>query len=85
MRKKLPKSQKRDQIIGIKVTEETKTQLKFIANRECTSMSTTIDKILQEYIDTYIWGFMTNPPGLWITIIFFIAIIIFILKWIFRR
>lgn len=53
MRKKLPKSQKRDQIIGIKVTEETKTQLKFIADRECTSMSTTINKMLQEYIDTY--------------------------------
>ena len=53
MRKKLPEGAKRDQIIGIKVTETTKKQLQFIANRECTPMSTTIDRILQEYIDRY--------------------------------
>ena len=53
MRKKLPEGQKRDQIIGIKVTEATKKQLQFIAKREATPMSTTIDNILQEYIERY--------------------------------
>lgn len=53
MRRKLPKGQKRDKIIGVKVTELTKKQLEYIANREATTVSTTIDKILQEYINNY--------------------------------
>ena len=53
MRRKLPEGQKRDQVIGIKVTKTTKNQLNFIADRECTPLSTTIDNILQEYIDRY--------------------------------
>lgn len=53
MRRKLPEGQKRDKIIGIKVTETTKKQLEYIAKRECTTISTTIYNILQEHIDRY--------------------------------
>lgn len=53
MRKKLPQGQKREKIIGVKVTEATKKQLEYIAKRECTTVSTTIDNILQEYINNY--------------------------------
>lgn len=53
MRKKLPNGMKRDKIIGIKVTEATKKQLEYIAKRECTTLSTTIDNILQKHIDNY--------------------------------
>lgn len=53
MRRKLPANQKRDKIIGIKVTEITKKQLEYIANREATTVSTTIDNILQDYISNY--------------------------------
>ena len=53
MRRKLPENEKRSKIIGIKVTETTKKQLEYIANREATTVSTTIDKILQEYINNY--------------------------------
>lgn len=53
MRKKLPVGQKRDKIIGIKVTETTRKQLEYIAKRECSTLSTTIDNILQEHIERY--------------------------------
>lgn len=53
MRKKLQKSEKRSQIIGIKVKEETRKQLKFIANREATQLSTYIDSLLVKHINEY--------------------------------
>ena len=53
MRKKLPENEKRSKIIGVKVTETTKKQLEYIAKREVTTVSSTIEKILQDYINSY--------------------------------
>jgi len=46
MRKKLPIDEKRNKIIGIKVKEETRQQLQYIADREGHTLSTCIDIIL---------------------------------------
>lgn len=54
MRPKLPKENKRSQIIGIKVLDRTRKQLEYIAKREDTTLSTLINTILLDYIDNYI-------------------------------
>ena len=48
MRKKLAPEDKRSKILGIKVKEETKKQLNYIAKREGEPLSTHIDKIVEE-------------------------------------
>jgi len=53
MRKKLPQNEKRNQIIGIKVKEETRQQLQYIADREGHKLSTCIDIILRNKIEEY--------------------------------
>ena len=53
MRKKLPAEQKRSNIIGVKVQLQTRKQLEYIAKREAETLSTTIDKILRDYINNY--------------------------------
>ena len=54
MRHKMGKDEKRSKQIGIKVQIQTRKQLEFIANREATTLSTLIDKILKDYINTYL-------------------------------
>lgn len=53
MRKKLPKNEKRNKIIGIKVKNETRQQLEYIAGREGHTLSTCIDIILRKQIEEY--------------------------------
>lgn len=53
MRKKLPLDEKRNKIIGIKVKEETRQQLEYIAGREGHTLSTCIDIILRNKIEEY--------------------------------
>ena len=53
MRKKISEDQKRNKIIGIKVKNETRRQLHYIAKRECTQLSTYIDKLLVKHINEY--------------------------------
>lgn len=53
MRKKLDEDTRRGSYIGIKVQPLTKAQLKYIATREATQVSTLIDKILKEYAKNY--------------------------------
>lgn len=53
MRKKLPIDEKRSKIIGVKVKEETRQQLQYIADREGTPLSTYIDIILRKQIEEY--------------------------------
>lgn len=53
MRRKLPESEKRNSIIGIKVKEETRKQLNYIAEREGHTLSTCIDIILRKQIEEY--------------------------------
>lgn len=53
MRKKISADEKRNKIIGIKVKEETRQKLKFIAKREATQLSTYIDRLLVKHIDEY--------------------------------
>jgi len=53
MRKKLPIDEKRNKIIGIKVKEETRQQLQYIADREGHTLSTCIDIILRKQIEEY--------------------------------
>ena len=53
MRKKLPNDEKRNKIIGIKVKEETRQQLEYIAGREGHTLSTCIDIILRKQIEEY--------------------------------
>ena len=53
MRKKLPHDEKRNKIIGIKVKEETRQQLEYIAGREGHTLSTCIDIILRKQIEEY--------------------------------
>lgn len=53
MRKKLPIEEKRNKIIGIKVKEETRQQLQYIAGREGHTLSTCIDIILRKQIEEY--------------------------------
>lgn len=54
MRKKISEVEKRSKIIGIKVKEETRQKIKFIANRECTQLSTYIDSLLVKHINEYL-------------------------------
>ena len=53
MRKKLPANEKRNNIIGIKVKEETRQQLQYIADRDGHTLSTCIDIILRKQIEEY--------------------------------
>lgn len=53
MRKKLPIDEKRNKIIGVKVKEETRQQLQYIADREGHTLSTCIDIILRKQIEEY--------------------------------
>lgn len=53
MRRKLPKDQKRSEIIGIKTTEENKKKLQFISEREGRPLSSQINLILENYIQNY--------------------------------
>lgn len=53
MRNKLDSTQKRSQMIGVKVKPDTKEKLEFIAGREARPLSTQIDIILKDYIDNY--------------------------------
>ena len=54
MRHKMGKDEKRSKQIGVKVQIQTRKQLEYIANREATTLSTLIDKILKDYINTYL-------------------------------
>lgn len=53
MRQKLPANEKRKNIIGIKVKDETRKQLEYIAGREGHTLSTCIDIILRKQIEEY--------------------------------
>ena len=53
MRKKLPLDEKRNKIIGIKVKEETRQKLQYIADMEGHKLSTCIDIILRKQIEEY--------------------------------
>ena len=53
MRRKLPIDEKRSKIIGIKVKEETRQQLQYIADRDGHTLSTCIDIILRKQIEEY--------------------------------
>lgn len=53
MRKKLSKSEKRSIIIGVKVKPETRSKIEWIANREATKLSTYLDDLVKEHIETY--------------------------------
>lgn len=53
MRRKLPEHEKRKNIIGIKVKDETRKQLEYIAGKEGHKLSTCIDIILRKQIEEY--------------------------------
>ena len=53
MRRKLPIDEKRSKIIGIKVKEETRQKLQYIADRDGHTLSTCIDIILRKQIEEY--------------------------------
>ena len=53
MRRKLPIDEKRSKIIGIKVKDETRQKLQYIADREGHTLSTCIDIILRKQIEEY--------------------------------
>lgn len=53
MRKKLSSEEKRSNIIGIKVKPETRQQLEWIAEREATKLSTYINGLLKDHVETY--------------------------------
>lgn len=53
MRPKMGINEKRGSQIGIKVQNDTKKQLKYIADREQVTLSTLIDIILKDYIKRY--------------------------------
>ena len=54
MRKPLSEQDKRSTIIGVKVKNETKRKLKYIAKAEQTPVSTYADQILNEHIEKYL-------------------------------
>lgn len=54
MRRKLPEEVKRNSPIGIKVLNETRKQLDYIAWREAMTLSTLINSILVNYVDNYL-------------------------------
>ena len=53
MRKKLNPSEKRGELIGIKVKAVTKEQLAYIAERDAIKLSSLINTILVDYIENY--------------------------------
>ena len=53
MRRKISEDEKRNKIIGIKVKDETKQKLQYIAKRECMQLSTYIDGLLVKHINEY--------------------------------
>jgi len=53
MRHKMGINEKRSNQIGIKVQIETKEQLNYIAGREGSTLSTLINNILKDYINSY--------------------------------
>lgn len=53
MRHKMGKDEKRSRQIGIKVQITTRKQLEYIADRECCTLSTLINNILKDYINSY--------------------------------
>lgn len=54
MRKKMPENEKRNRLIGIKVKENTREKLEYIADREQVTLSTLINGILVDYIENYL-------------------------------
>lgn len=66
MRRKLPATEKRNNLIGIKVKTETREQLNYIANLEGHTLSTYIDALLREHIRHYFKAHKINweklPP-----------------------
>ena len=54
MRRKLPEEIKRNSPIGIKVLNETRKQLDYIAEREAMTLSTLINTILVKYVEDYL-------------------------------
>lgn len=53
MRKRLSENEKRNNYIGIKVQSKTREQLEFISDRDKTPISTIIDQIIKDYIESY--------------------------------
>lgn len=53
MRRKMNEKEKRAVILGIKVKPEIKEKIKYIANREATTISTYINNKLNEEIEKY--------------------------------
>lgn len=53
MRKRLNETEKRNNYIGIKVQSKTREQLKFISDRDKTTISTIINQIIKDYIESY--------------------------------
>lgn len=53
MRHKMGKDEKRSQQIGIKVQIKTREQLEYISGRESCTLSTLINTILKDYINSY--------------------------------
>lgn len=53
MRRKLAENEKRSNIIGVKVKPETRQKLEWIAKREATRLSSYIDELLRNHIETY--------------------------------
>lgn len=54
MRHKMGKEEKRSNQIGIKVQIKTREQLEYIAGREGCTLSTLINNILKDYINSYL-------------------------------
>lgn len=53
MRRKISKEEKREYILGVKVKLDTKQKFKFVCSAEGESVSTRINKLIEEYIDNY--------------------------------
>lgn len=53
MRKKLDPNTKREHIIGIKVRKDIKEKIIYLSEMEAVPMSTYINQILENYIETY--------------------------------
>lgn len=54
MRKKLSEEKKRNNYIGVKVRSDIKSKIKFISDREARPMSTQINIILEEFVESYL-------------------------------
>lgn len=53
MRKKVDTELKREHIIGIKVKKITKSKIQYLSEAEAKPMSTFINEVLEEYLETY--------------------------------